>query len=362
MSPKNESADYSDCKSLGEKEKKKEEKMRKYVPIIGYRSLVIVFLLVVGCTSQYMTAGKVYIQQEEYEKAIEQFNLQLEQNPQDVDALWWMGMTYAYQKKYEEACKYIDKAKEVAPDKKELEKERGFLWSLYYNAGIYANRDEDFEIAKKRFTQASEFGPDSVQTYMNLAIVWSNLGENDSSVVYYKRAIKVAPENTEAYRNLGIHYKNIKEYNPAIGYFRKALDIEPEDANLSYLLGVCYYLQENYGDAERAFRHSIECDNTLEDAYFNLGASLIKEEKYEEGIEVFKKAVELKPDDVEALSHLASVYLLTENYDLAVETYTKIIELDELNCDAYEGRANAYWKLGKKKEANDDLKKIKELK
>ncbi len=328
--------------------------MKKYF-LIG-----ILFFL--GCASQYMTAGRVYRQQENYDKAIEQFNLQLEMVPQDADALWEIGLTYVYKEDYEEACKYIDKVKKISPDKEIFETKKGVLWLVYYNAGIFANQDKDFELAKQRFTQASEFEPDSVSTYMNLAIVYSNLEKEDSALVCYKRAIEIAPDNVEAHRNIGIEYKNIKEYDLAIEHFKKALDVESENADILYLLGVCHYLKENYKEAEITFLHTIECDSTLEDAYFNLGAIFVKEKKYDKGIELFKKVIEFKPDDIEALNQLAVIYLATKKYDLAVETYTKIIKIDEESREAYIGRANAYWKLGKKKEANADSRKMKDLK
>lgn len=326
-----------------------------------YGYILFVFLFIVGCASQYMTAGKVYIQQEEYDKAVEQFNLQLKQNPNDPDAWWWLGMAYTYKKKYEDACQCIDKVAEIAPQKLSSEKQKAFLWSLYYSAGVEAYQDSNWALAKNRFNQAVGFEPDSAQTYMNLAMVHSQLEEEDSSVMCYEKVLELKPQNIETYKNLGAHYMKEKEYDKAISYFKTGITVAPKDADLLYRLGIAYYLKEDFPNAESNFKHAIECDSMLADAYFNLGAALVKQEKYDEAIEVLKKTVSLNPTDVEALIHLGGTYILTQKYELAVETYTKVIELDASNRDAYEGRANAYWKLGKKKEAEADTRKAKEL-
>lgn len=325
------------------------------------RCLLIVVLFLIGCASQYMTAGKVYMQQEEYKKAEEQFKQQLSQNPLDPDAWWWLGTAYVYEKEYEEACKCFDKIAEIVPEKKELKKDKPFLWSVYYDAGLQAQRNEDWGLAKKRFKKATEFEPDSSIAYVNLAWIFSKLGEEDTMIAYYNKAIELNPNNLEPYRNLGIYYIKAEKYNQAIDYFKQGLAIDSTDAHLLYRLGVCYFYKEDYPNAKNAFERVIRADSTLEDAYFNLGAILIKEKKYNEAVKVLSRAVTLRPDDIEALSHLGGVYLIMGEYKNAVDTYTKIIDLNPTNVDAYEGRANAYWKLGMKKEADADLNKAKEL-
>ncbi|MBI4722485.1 MAG: tetratricopeptide repeat protein [Candidatus Stahlbacteria bacterium] len=328
--------------------------MRKY--------FLLICLFILGCESQYRTAGKVYIQQEEYDKAAEQFNLQLKQTPNDPDAWWWLGMAYTYQKKYEDACQCMDKVAEIAPEKQELKKQIPFLWSLYYSAGISAYQEKSWELAKNRFTQATRLEPDSFQTYMNLGLVYVCLEQEDTAIVYYKKVIELDTNNIDAYRNLGIYYMKKKEYDEAQKYFNKVLGLKPKDADILYRIGIAYYLKEDYPNAEASFKRAIECDSTLEDAYFNLGATLVKQNKYDESIEVLKKTIEIKPNDVEALLHLGGTYLLTKKYDAAIEIYTKIIQLDPAKREAYEGRANAYWKLGKKAEAEADLRIVKEMK
>lgn len=325
----------------------------------GFVFMGLLFLL--GCATAYMTAGKLYMQQEEYEKAEAQFRLHLDENPQDPDGWWWLGMTYSYRRDYEEACKCFDEVVKIAPGKQELTEERSFLWSVYYDAGLEWQQEENWDFAKSRFTQAAEFEPDSAVTYINLGWVYSNLGQDDSMVVFYQKAIELDPKRLEMYRNLGIHYMKLDEYDTAQEYFEKGLEIDSTNADLWYRLGVCYFLKEDNENAKAAFEHTIELDPGLQDAYFNLGAVLLREKKYEEAIEVLKNAVELRPDDIEALVHLGASYRLTDNYNEAVEVYTKIIELDPENIEAYEGRGGAYWALGMNKEANADLKKAQEL-
>jgi tetratricopeptide (TPR) repeat protein len=321
----------------------------------------ILAVLVCGCSSQYMTAGKVYVQKEEYEKAIEQFNIQLEQTPNDGDALWWLGCVYSYKKDYEKACGYFDKLRETTPEKAELTKEKYFLWTVYYNSGLDALKKENFEVAKKRFGTATLVEPDSASAYINLAQAYSKTGNEDSMVICYERASKVAPKNPDICMDLAAYYSKEKNYDKAMEQLKKALELNPKNAELLYRLGVIYYLKEDYSNSESFFNETIKQDSTYSDAYFNLSASLVKEKKFKPAIDVLQKYLISKPTDTEALSNLGDLYLLNQEYKLAVDIYTKLIEIDSSNPLYYENRANAYWKTGDKEKNSADIKKAQEL-
>jgi tetratricopeptide (TPR) repeat protein len=324
------------------------------------KGILIYLVLLIGCGSPHMRAGKIYLDQEEYEKAIEQFKLQLKEKPNDAEAWWLLGITYKWQKKYEEACECIDKAIEIEP--KRIEERKLFLWALYSSAGFSLMKKKEWELAKKRLIQAINFEPDSVYSYLDLARVYIVLGKEDSGAIYYKKAIKVNPNHIEAYRELGIYYMRQKQYDEAIEYLKAASTIKPNNADIAYRLGIAYYYKKDYSKAEKAFENAIKYDSTFTDAYLNLGTTLTKKKEYDKAIEMFKKVIELNPKDEEAHLNLGSAYYHIENYELAVEAYTKAIELDSLDSEGYQGRAGAYWKLGKKKEAEADLQKVKELK
>lgn len=335
--------------------------------------VLVIFSFVWGCASKYMTSGKVYMQLQEYDKAIEQFEEEKKANPHNVSAYIWLGRAYVAKRNFEEACKSFDKAMEISPSTmdKDFKKQPYYYWAIYFNAGASHMKMKDWEMARKRLVRAAALEPDTATTYISLAWTYQNLNQKDSVIASYKKVIELAPQNIIARVDLARFYMDDQNYRDAIPVLQKTVELDSTNSDAFYLLGVCYSFEakdttedvknEYYDRALTYFKKSTDIDPQNEDAYFNWGTLLYKEKRYEEAIEPFKKAVEIAPDDKEAITFLGAAYLMSKHYEEAVEAYTKAIELDPNNPELYTNRASAYWQLKMKDKANADLRRAEEL-
>ena len=98
-------------------------------------------------------------------------------------------------------------------------------------------------------------------------------------------------------------------------------------------------------------------------AVYNQGVALMHEKKYAAALVDFEKAVKAKPDFAEAHNNLA--YCLRQQgpakYSEALEHYDKAIKLKPNLAEAYEYRGVLYVKMNRKKDAEEDLAKLKQL-
>jgi tetratricopeptide (TPR) repeat protein len=98
-------------------------------------------------------------------------------------------------------------------------------------------------------------------------------------------------------------------------------------------------------------------------AVYNQGVALMHEKKYAEALVDFEKALQSKPDFAEAHNNLA--YCLRHQgpakYSEALGHYDKAIHLKPNLAEAYEYRGVLYVKMNRKKDAEKDLAKLKEL-
>ena len=62
---------------------------------------VFLMLVVLSCESPYLKGAKVYIQQEQWDKAKPQLIKAVEENPNDATAWFWLGRCYAYENDFE---------------------------------------------------------------------------------------------------------------------------------------------------------------------------------------------------------------------------------------------------------------------
>ena len=108
--------------------------------------------------------------------------------------------------------------------------------------------------------------PTSVMLYNIQGAANAGLGQIDSAIKSYKKAISIKPDLAEIYYNMGIVLKDQEKLYEAIEAYKKALLIKPDYA----------------------------------EAYNNMGIVLKDQEKLYEAIEAYKKALLIKPDYAEA--------------------------------------------------------------
>ena len=162
----------------------------------------------------YFLAGLNYTDMGDTTKAIENFQIAIEKNPNLYDGYIMLGLLYAGQKDtlalayYDNALKLNDKSLEA-----------------YYNKAMFLQ-------SIKRFDQA-------VKIYQFII---------DSVDAGYKYA----------YYNIGyINMVYFKDYDKGIECFSKAIELDNKYAEAYYNKGVCYEMQKNYPKARLEFQTAL---------------------------------------------------------------------------------------------------------
>lgn len=143
--------------------------------------------------------------------------------------------------KFNEAEPYLQKAIELDP--------------LYVDAmdhlGIVYRRQKRYEDAKNMYLRSIGINDKNLVPYLNLAIVYRNLGQPRDALELYIKVTELDPEDPEGYYGIGELLQEIEEYEKSIVAFDKA--IEKYNAKKSILVydayfyqGLNYYHLENY--------------------------------------------------------------------------------------------------------------------
>lgn len=333
-------------------------------------------LLMIGCQSQYVTAGKIYIEQSNYDAAIEQFKLAVQAEPNNAEAYIWLGKAYAHKKKYEEACKQTEKAIEIDPSKIDaLKKDQSFnYWAVFYNAGMKHVENKEFEKTVTRVQRSLDFDSKSALSYNLLAFCYMKLKKDDEALKTYKKAIELVPDNIDSYLNLATFYRKDKKLEEEYEVLTKARKIiekpdwlkakdeetikkrKREAAGVYIDLGNNLLKQEKPSEAEAVLGKAIGLSPDDKDVNFNYGLALVGMDKFSEALKPFRKVVELDSLDKGAFYYLGYVYLKLERYNDAIDAFTQLITIDPDYCEAYINRAFAHRELGDKNKAYDDAK------
>jgi len=252
----------------------------------------ILLLIILGCNSPEFTSLKMYVNENNLEKAEENGLLALEKEPENALVPYILAVdVYLEKKNYKDFAKMLDEAMLRNPDQK-LERPfkigndpiitigdavkvyREQEWGTTYNEGVANFNDKDnlkaienFELAAMiwpvkgmtygtlsalyleigNVSKASEvikdglkYAPDDEQVNLAAATIAFELEDFDNAIKYYLIASKVSKNPGPIMRKLIFLYIDLGKYEDAIEYSLEALRSYPDDADIYYNMGVLY--------------------------------------------------------------------------------------------------------------------------
>ena len=205
-----------------------------------------------------------------------------------------------------------------------------------YNAGLAAERAENYDVAIEQYNKAIDLGYEGGRMYVFLALMHEKLGNEEKYVETVMKGREAYPGNADLIRMELNHYLQNEKFAEAEKNLQLAIEKDPDDKTLHFALGVVY---DNLGKVEEAaesYKSAIELDANYFDALYNLGALYfnaavelnkaaneaedddVYQQKRDEAAEMFVKAEPfldraraLQPDDQATLASLRQLYAYT---------------------------------------------------
>jgi tetratricopeptide (TPR) repeat protein len=290
-------------------------------------------VIVAGCKNPQLSGGILHFDQKRYERARETLLTAIQQEPNNAEAYYWLGMSFAEMDSTRQARAALDKSIDLAATSPEL-KDRAtqaidHYWSQRHNEGLSfakAAQDADaldkkeeaqknWRLALNQFKKARVFNPAKEETPRNMGVSYFNLSQVDSGLAALREAQALAPGDERAagilfdqYRNLGDQAAEKGMNDPAslkdaVKFYQQAENIRPQDADLLFSIGVVLYQIAEADTAER-------------------------KDRCMQAVGYFEKAIEQKPDDQEALFNAATLHLELKSCDKGVVLAKRLLDLN----------------------------------
>lgn len=285
--------------------------------------------------NHHFNRGNALFNEKKYTKAVEEYELAVQNNPDLKEAYRYIGESYKAifqpgkesednKVRGEKALEALKKAYEIDPDNK------GIIYSL----GDMYDMLRDVNNAEQMFLRIIELEPGNMNNYYIAAEFYKRYaGENkdlkQKAEQMYLRRIETDPDAVQGYAYMANYYDNLPatefkdKFDRALEYHEKRMQIEPNSAEVFYTIGVNrfnkgYQLQNYLSDAqkevvaaeaEKALLKAIELDSSFANSfaymkmlYINLHAKIFpeRESRYlaeadrygEKFLEAQKRAVE----------------------------------------------------------------------
>ncbi len=248
--------------------------------------------------------GKKEFNEGNYEEAIIAYKHVINVEPENIDALINMGISYVELKKYEKGVELYKRVLVLEPDNK----------FALNNIGWANECQGKIDEAKELYLKSLEIDPNFDSALINMTNILLESEDYDGAIEFFIKALEKDPFNAANWIDLGRTYRQKEEYELAINAYNKAIELNPNDKLAWNNLGYAYFCQELYDKAIRAIKESLERDRLFDIAYSNL-------------VLIFESLVEENSQEFNLWKELANVFIMINEYSKALESCNRAIKI-----------------------------------
>lgn len=357
------------------------------------------------CGSTEITSARLYIQQKNWDKALDVLQKEITKNPKSDEGFYLMGYVNGEKGNFSEMVQNYDKSLTLSKNyEKNIQDSRKYFWAQSFNKGVglyqrgvkTTNTDSAqifFDKSIAEFKSAIMIEPDSSDTYKNLAFVYLSKGDNDAAIDPLKKLIE-KEKALDGYKFLGeIYYVNgtnlknqgedvkaKEEFNKAINVLEEGLKLYPNNSELLLTLSNAYIGADRTNEAIEPFRKGVESDPKNQYYRYNYGVLLLGIEDFAGAEEQFKEAIKIDPEYDNAIYNLGVTYLkwgtylnkkadeegkvsdeYKTKYELALPYLEKAVQMKDATAQTWELLGRVYSVLGMQDDAANAFKKADEM-
>ena len=356
--------------------------------------------------------GTIYMGQERYDQAIDNFKKCLSLDPEFHKASAAMASAYRASGQGQAALtEYLalagsdpsavvhnvigalyfekgDTERAIQHFKEAIALERAYqpakknLFKIYLGKGKELVRDKAFSEAIDLLLDGIVIFPNKPELHNTLGIAYGETGQFQKAIDQYKEALRINPVFMPAkknlalsYNNQGVKYSGASQWDKAVEAYNQALKLMPDMAEPKKNISSAYWnraveLSRAGRDMEAvaAYRQVLTRDPRNKEAYNNLGAIYFRVGNYESAIAQFRSALKLDPGSRELRENLAIAYhkrgsalLEKKAYSQAAAEFEKGLEIAPDNINLHLVLAQVYQRLAKWNDATRHIDKALEL-
>jgi tetratricopeptide (TPR) repeat protein len=199
------------------------------------------------------------------------------------------------------------------------------------------------------------------QNLIHAAMIAMENDETPRARSALEKVLQLDEKSAIALTQLGHLEISSGNYHKALEYLRRARKVRPTDAAAALDYGRALELNDDLAGARATLQASLKANPNQFSARLLLGQIYFRSGDANAALEQFEEAALLQPENVEAKTSLAKVLLRQKKFTDVVELLEPVAESSGNNADVFESLAQAYTGLGRLKDAQRAVSRVKEL-
>ena len=296
----------------------------------------------------YYNLGTTYYNQQDYDKALQQFMTIIDHFPKFEMAYLGRGLTYLQKKEYQHA----------KDDFMTYASYRPADFRAHYYLGRVSSDLKQYGEAVNHLIHALKLNPNYANIYFELGNVYYAKNRFRTAIARYRESLNLDPYNIEARKFLGESYYRMHNFTGAIDEFNKVLLEQPDDPESNFMLGITVYKQALLDEYIDAFLEMYGLKEKSENPKDMAKSEADKLKIQQEMIQRFYTAQRNRENFFEATFNLALTYQELSEPDSAEFYYWKTIRINPNLVKAHIVLAKFYEKQGKLDQALEQYKQV----
>ncbi len=148
---------------------------------------------------KYNLTGTYYLDNEKYKEGIEAFSKEIETNPENAQAHFYLGRCYLAENQPVAACRHLQKAAQLSSDKAD--------YHFWLGVAYAANKDRLLE--RKSYLRTIELDANHVQAWTYLGYNQMESSEYQSALNSFNKVLTLAPDHPSALFNRALVLKRL---------------------------------------------------------------------------------------------------------------------------------------------------------
>ena len=315
------------------------------------KKLISIFLLFLGIQTSFaqneFQKGMDALDNNNLEKALEYFNICVNNDPKDASNLFMRSFTYLYLQQLGNALTDINNALKYY--NKKFDKTPGRIYSM--RAEIY-NCLEEYQNAINDYTSALKYLPNNRDCLFQRAKIYYQIENYEASNKDFTTILKNNETDVVALTGIMRNYLNTQNYDQVIELANKAIRLDPEYLEPYYYRAYAHIEKKNFSQA-------IDDAITYCNSDYDYGIYLLEtcaQNSYNLVLNKINQQITQNPQSPEFLIIRASLFETKEEFSKAIEDYNSIENLigeKTVKVSCY--RATCYSELGLYNQAIKDF-------
>ncbi len=289
--------------------------MKKTLSFVLAMAVLVALMSFMGCQTKEVTSARVYISQNNWDKAIEQLEQAVQLYPNDAEARYLLGEGYGNKGQWEKMNEMFNQSLALVPTfETQIKNTREKYWVGMFNQGVAkVNSKEgqtpDLAGAMESFAGAVKIDPKRIEAYKNLAFTCLRSNNLAGAVDAYNSYLAINPKDIAIINEVTrLHLEN-KQYVIAQETAKKSLAIDAANVDAISNLAMAYDLNGQNDQAKQTYEVALTKNPNDQDLLFNLARLNYLNKSYDSAIELFQRVIAISPNDYDANLNIGNAYL-----------------------------------------------------